>query len=110
TRLLDANNIKYKDRNDNVIGLNRLLTIAGDLLGKFHSMPEKVEAAKMLGLSEQWVQALRGGSKTFDDIATSADAAGVVIDKSTIAKAEAFDRAWKQSTDLLSKQFKAVTA
>lgn len=110
TKLLDANNIKYKDRNDRIIGTNQLLTIAGDLLGKFHSMPEKVEAAKMLGLSENWVQALRNGGKAFDDLGNSADAAGTIIDKSTIAKAEAFDRAWKQSTALLSSQFKAVTA
>lgn len=109
TKLLDANNIKYTDRNDDVISLNKLLTIAGWLINKFHSMPEKVEAAKALGLSEQWVSALKNGSKAFDDVANSADAAGAVIDKSTIAKAEAFDIAWKKSTALLSSQFKVVT-
>jgi hypothetical protein len=110
TKLLDANNIKYTDRNDDVISLNKLLVIAGDLLNRFHSMPEKVEAAKALGLSEAWVAALKNGSKAFDDVANSADAAGAIIDRSTIAKAEAFDIAWKKSTALLSNQFKAVTA
>lgn len=108
TKLLDTNNIKYTDRNDDVIGLNKLLSIAGDLINRFHSMPEKVEAAKALGLSEAWVQALKNGSKAFDDVANSADAAGAVIDKSTIAKAEAFDIAWKKSSAALSSQFKAV--
>jgi hypothetical protein len=108
TKLLDANNIKYTDRNDDVIKLNQLLTIAGDLLGKFGSMPEKVEAAKMLGLSEQWVDALKNGSKAFNDLAATAEDAGAVIDRSTIAKAEAFDTAWKKSTALLSSQFKAA--
>lgn len=109
TKLLDANNIKYTDRNGDVIKLNQLLTIAGDLIGRFTSMPEKVKAAEMLGLSEQWVGALKNGSKAFDDVANSADAAGAVIDRSTIAKAEAFDIAWKKSTALLSSQFRAVT-
>lgn len=109
TKLLDANNVKYTDRNDDVVGLNKLLTIAADLINRFHSVPEKVEAAKALGLSEQWVAALKNGSKAFEDVASGADAAGAVIDRSTIAKAEAFDIAWKKSTALLSSQFKAVT-
>jgi hypothetical protein len=109
TKLLDANNIKYEDRNGDIIGTNKLLQIAGDLINRFHSMPEKVEAAKALGLSEAWVKALHDGSKAFDDVANSADSAGAVIDKSTIAKAEAFDTAWKKSSALLSSQFKAAT-
>ena len=109
TKLLDTNNIKYVDRNDDVIKLNQLLTIAGDLLGKFGSMPEKVEAAKMLGLSEQWVNALHDGGKAFNDLAASAEAAGAVIDGQTVAKAAAFDEAWKKSSALLGSQFKAVS-
>ncbi len=109
TKLLDANNVKYVDRNDDVVGLNKLLTIAADLINRFHSMPEKVEAAKALGLSEQWVAALRNGSKAFEEVANSAEASGAVIDRSTIAKAEAFDIAWKKSSALLASQFKAVT-
>jgi len=110
TRLLDANNIKYKDRNGQVINLNQLLTIAGDLLGKFGSMPEKTKAAQMLGLSQGWVESLRNGSKAFEDIASSADEAGAVIDRETVAKAAAFDRAWKASSAQLAAQFKSVTA
>jgi hypothetical protein len=110
TRLLDANNIKYKDRNGQIITLNQLLTIAGGLLNKFDSMPEKTKAAQMLGLSQGWVEALRNGSKTFEDIAAGADDAGAVIDRETVAKAAEFDRAWKRSTAQLGAQFKSVTA
>ncbi|WP_431014679.1 hypothetical protein [Bradyrhizobium pachyrhizi] len=110
TRLLEANNIKYKDRNGQVITLNQLLTIAGGLLNKFDSIPEKTKAAQMLGLSEGWIEALRNGSKSFEDIAQSADAAGAVIDGATVAKAAAFDRAWKQSSAQLAAQFKATTS
>jgi hypothetical protein len=110
TRLLDENNIKYKDRNGQVITLNQLLDIAGGLLNKFSSMPEKTKAAQMLGLSQGWVEALRNGSKTFEDIASGADDAGAVIDRETVAKAAEFDRAWKASTAQLGAQFKSVTA
>ena len=41
TKLLDANNIKYKDRNGDVIQLNQLLNIAGGLLGKFELNPRQ---------------------------------------------------------------------
>ncbi|MGR4929055.1 hypothetical protein ACIPUD_20000 [Bradyrhizobium sp. CAR08] len=110
TKLLDANNIKYKDRNGQVISLNELLTIAAGLLTKFDSMPEKTKAAQMLGLSESWVEALRNGSKSFEDIAQGAEAAGVIIDGATVAKAAAFDRAWKQSSAQLASQFKSVSS
>ncbi|UWU89608.1 hypothetical protein [Bradyrhizobium sp. CB1015] len=110
TKLLDANNIKYKDRNGQVISLNQLLVIAGDLINKFGSIPEKTKAAQMLGLSESWVEALRNGSKSFEEIAQGAEAAGVIIDGATVAKAAAFDRAWKQSSAQLAAQFKSTAA
>jgi len=110
TRLLEANNIKYKDRNGQIIKLNDLLTIAGTLLGKFDSMPEKVKAAQMLGLSERWVEALRNGSAAFEDVAASAEKNGAIIDDATVAKAALFDKAWNQSTANLAVQFKSVAA
>jgi hypothetical protein len=110
TKILDANNIKYKDRNGAVVNFNGYLKIAADLLGRFESIPEKTKAAQMLGLSQGWVDALKGGSQAFEKIASSADDAGVVIDRATIAKAQNFDEAWKKSTNLLSLQFKAAAA
>jgi hypothetical protein len=108
TKLLDANNVKYKDRNDKVIGVNQALKVAEDLLNRFQSLPEKTKAAEMLGLSEGWVRALTEAAGGFQAVAARADAAGVVIDAATVAKAELFERAWQQSTDAWGKQFKAV--
>lgn len=110
TRLLDANNIKYKDRNGQVIKLNDLLTIAGGLLNKFDSMPEKVKAAQMLGMSERWVEAIRNGSGAFEEVAANADKTGAIIDDATVAKAALFDKAWNQSSANLAVQFKSVAA
>ncbi|PDT68126.1 hypothetical protein, partial [Bradyrhizobium sp. C9] len=108
TKILDANNLKYKDRNGQIISMNQLLTVAGDLLSRFDSIPDKTKAAQMLGLSQGWVEALHNGSAAFDAVALSANDAGAVIDKSTIAKAAEFDRAWKASSAQLSAQFKAT--
>ncbi|WLB43015.1 hypothetical protein QIH93_20935 [Bradyrhizobium ottawaense] len=108
TKLLDANNIKYRDRNGQVISTNQALKVAEELLGRFQSMPEKTKAAEMLGLSEGWVRALTSAAGGFDAIADKAAAAGAVIDGATVAKAELFERAWQQSTDAWSRQFKAV--
>jgi hypothetical protein len=110
TKLLDENNIKYKDRNGQIISLNQLLNIAGTLIGSFDSIPDKTKAAQMLGLSQGWVDALHGGSAAFEAVAQSANDAGVIIDSQTIAKAALFDQAWKASSATLSAEFKAVTA
>ncbi|MFK4622920.1 phage tail tape measure family protein [Bradyrhizobium diazoefficiens] len=108
TKLLDANNVKYKDRAGQVISTNEAIKAAGDLINRFPSLPEKVKAAEMLGLSEGWVRALHDGGAAFDALAGKADAAGVVIDGATVAKAELFERAWSQSMDAWGRQFKAV--
>lgn len=110
TRLLEANNIKYRDRNGQVIKLNELLAIAGGLINKFDSMPEKVKAAQMLGLSERWVEALRNGSSAFEEVASSAEKNGAIIDDATVAKAALFDKAWNQSSANLAVQFRSVAA
>ncbi|WP_316197082.1 hypothetical protein [Bradyrhizobium sp. SZCCHNS3053] len=110
TKILDANNIKYRDRNGAIMDMNGFLKAAGELIGRFDSIPEKTKAAQMLGLSAGWVDALKGGPAAFEAIAASANAAGVVIDGQTIAKARNFDEAWKKSADQLGLQFKAVTA
>jgi Mg2+ and Co2+ transporter CorA len=59
-------------------------------------------------LSQQWVGAIHDGASAFEAVANAAQAAGAVIDSETVAKAAAFDKAWKQSTDTLNRQFKSV--
>jgi hypothetical protein len=110
TKILDANNIKYKDRNGEVIDFNAYLKIAIGLINSFDSIPEKTRAAQMLGLSAGWVDAVKGGVRAFEDVASKAQDAGAVIDKETIAKATVFDKEWKQATDRLGYQFKSVLA
>jgi hypothetical protein len=110
TKLLDENNIKYKDRNGEVITLNQLLALGPGLLSKFDSIPDKTKAAQMLGLSQGWVQAWHDGGDAFEALAQKATDSGAIIDSQTIAKAALFDQAWKASSAQLGAQFKSVTA
>jgi hypothetical protein len=110
TKLLSANNIAYKDRAGNLISINTLLGKGADLVKNAGSYADKVEIAKLLGLTQQWIPALEQGAQGFKKIADSATDAGAVIDKRTIAKATEFDAAWKRSSAQLSAQFKSATA
>lgn len=108
TKLLDANNIKYKDQQGDLISINQLLSIGADLVKNAGSQADKTVIAQMLGLTQQWVPVLEQGAQGFNKIADSASAAGAIIDSQTIAKAENFDAAWKKSSAQLGAQFKAV--
>lgn len=110
TSILDANNIKYKDRNGNIISTNELLTKAADLISRFDSIPDKTQAAKMLGLSAGWVDVLKGGPDVFNKIAASANSAGAIIDDATIKKAQLFDSEWKRASDAFGTYLKAQIA
>jgi hypothetical protein len=107
TKLLDANNIAYKNRAGELISINDLLGKGADLVKNAGSFADKVEIAKMLGLTQQWVPALERGALGFQKIADGATDAGAVIDSQTIAKAELFDAAWKRSSAAFATQFKA---
>jgi hypothetical protein len=109
TKLLEANNVAYKDRTGDLISINQLMAKGADLVKNAGSYADKVEIAKMLGLTQQWVPALEHGAQGFQRIADSATDAGAIIDKETIAKAQVFDAAWKQSSQRLSTELKSAT-
>jgi hypothetical protein len=108
TRLLDENGIQYKNQAGQLISINQLLSIGADLVKNAGTNADKTTIAQMLGLTQQWVPALEQGAAGFNKIAESAQAAGGIIDSATIAKAQNFDAAWKQSSALLAVQFKSV--
>lgn len=107
TKILTTNGLKYKDQNGEVIKTNEAIKVATTLINGFQSFPDKVKAAQMVGLSEDWVRSLRENGKEFQNIASQAEAAGVVVDKATIAKAAAFDREWKAAADSTFTKLKA---
>ena len=69
TKLLDTNNIKYRDRNGEVIKLNQMLTITADLLKRSARCRKRSRPRKMVGLSEEWVNAHERGGAAFNELA-----------------------------------------
>ncbi len=98
SKLLDENDVKYKNRNGTLVTTNQLLNIAADLLQRAPNPQIETEIAKSLGLSQEWVQVLRQGPDAFNAQADAARAAGAVIDQQTIAKAKQFDEEWRKSS------------
>ena len=65
SKLLDANGIKYKERNGLVVDVNRGLELAAQLMAKAGSEFEKIEIARTFGLTAEWVKVLGEGVEKF---------------------------------------------
>jgi hypothetical protein len=95
TKLFEANNMKLTDRDGQLKNINFLMDDAARLISNANTEFDKIEIAKLLGLSEEWVKALEGGPAAFDKARQEAEAAGSVIDKDLIKRAADFDAAWE---------------
>jgi hypothetical protein len=110
TRLLDANNIKWKDREGNVIGVNEALTIAADLISRAGTELDKLDIAKKLSIPESLIPLLENGAGQFLTMRNNAAEAGKIIDDQIIQKAKEFDEAWTRVTANIVASWKAGVA
>lgn len=94
SKLLDANNIKIKDRRGEVVSTNEALAIAADLISRAATEQDKIEIAKRFGLPPDFLPLLEGGAEALNRLAKNAADAGVILDADVIAKAKQFDTAW----------------
>lgn len=108
TKLLEANNIKYKDRKGEIIDINKALEISFDLINRGRSAFDKEKIAGMLGLSADWVKLAEQGYEAFSKAADAAGELGVVTDREVIAKAEKFNTEWAKSGKQWSAQMRAA--
>lgn len=107
SKLLDANNVKFKDENKLLIDNNKLFDIARDLIQRGANAQDKIKIAEMLGLSKEWVPVLDQGAKAFEDAKNEASSLGLVS-ADVIAKAKQFDDEWRKSSATLSLQVQAA--
>ena len=73
SKLLDANNVKYRDRNGLVVDANKGLELAAELMAKAGSEFEKIEIARMFGLTKEWVEVLGEGVEKFREMKAAAN-------------------------------------
>lgn len=94
--LLEANNLKLTDRNGKLKDTNTLLENAATLIQNAKTEFDKVDIAKIFGLSEDWVKVLEKGPEALRESIRAAEDAGTAIDANTVKKAEDFDKAWRE--------------
>lgn len=95
TRLLDENNIKYKDRRGEVLKTNEGLLVASDLIRRAQTEMDKITIAKAFGLTKDWIPALEQGRQKIEELVHAMQNAGSVTDREMIAKAERFSEMWR---------------
>lgn len=110
SKLLDANNIKFKEGRDLVISTEQALSIALDLIRRTTAEQDKVKVAGMLGLDKEWIRIADEGSKAFLDIAARAQDAGVVMSRDVIDKATEFSREWTKASAEWATKMRAELA
>jgi hypothetical protein len=110
TKLLDVNNIKYKDQNGLLITSNQLLTIAAGLIHNAAKENDKFTIGSKLGLSPEVTKALDVAPEQFRSLAESARDAGVIIDQATIERAQKFTTEWNAASVRWSASMRAAAA
>jgi hypothetical protein len=110
SKLLDANNVKFKDANGTLISTNALLEKSRDLISRAANEQDKIKMAEMLGLTKEWVPFLDKSAEAFADTQKEATALGLVISGDIIKKAAEFDREWRKSSEVFSVYMKAQLA
>lgn len=110
SRLFEANNVKLRDRKGEVISTNEALTIAAELIRRAATEMDKIEIAKMVGLTREWIPLLEGGAQALEQAKTKAAETGAILEKEIVDRAAEFDKAWEQGWAAFSSHAKAATA
>lgn len=95
-QLLADNNIKLTDGAGKLRSQNDLLAEASRLFQGAATEQNKIDIAKLLGLSTEWIAVLEKGPNAFRNGQAEAIATGNVISQELINKAKDFDEAWSR--------------
>lgn len=107
SKLFADNNVRLKDRQGQVIGVNEALGQAADLVKNAATEFDKIKIAEALGLTRDWVPLLEQGAQAINKQASAAREAGAIIDSDIIQKAKDFERDWAAAIDRWATVFKA---
>lgn len=110
SRLFEANGLSIRQNNGALLTGNQLLDRAAELIKRAANENDKIDIAKMLGLSREWVPLLEQGARAMNDVASQASAAGVIISDETVKKAKQFDDEWKKASAQFSAGLKEAVA
>ena len=108
TKLLDANNAKWKDREGNVLSVNAALDVAANLMAAAATNLDRIDIAKKLGLTAEWVPLLENGARAFQQQHDEARALAGTIDTGMVQAAKEFDSAWNRGWEAFSQAGKGA--
>lgn len=108
SKLLDANGVKYKNQNGELVAMNAYLAIAADLIARGANEQERIKAASTLGFAKEWVPFLEQGSKGLEALRQKAYEAGAVLDDAIVHKDAEFARRWNEASAQWAAYFKGV--
>lgn len=108
-KLFEANGLKIKDQNGQLISTRQALT---GLVGLMSDAAPQIQQriAQIVGVSASWIPFLKQGEDQFEAMKQKAADLGVIIDSDTIAKAQEFNAQWKEAVATWDLQFKASLA
>lgn len=96
TSWLKANNLSLTDRNGKLKSTNDLLLDAARLVQNAATEYDKIDIARVFGLSEEWVKVLEKGPAALQQAQSDASALGGTFDSDLVQKAQDFDKRWAE--------------
>lgn len=108
--LFEANNMSITDRAGKLKDVNTLLQEGAVLVQNAKTEFDKIDIAKILGLSEDWIKALENGPVWLAAAGAEALKAGGIIDAELVRRAADFDEKWKASSEQFAIRMKAAIA
>ena len=97
SKFLDANNVKYKEANGELISTDQYIQEAARLIANAASEGDKFKAASLLGFSRQWVQELEKGTAALRETLAEADRVGAVVSDQMVHRAAEFSQEWDKT-------------
>lgn len=109
TKLFKANDLALDDGKGNLREFNSLLEDASRIIKNAKTEIDKLDFARQLGLSRDWVAVLEKGPAALARAGEAARAAGAIIDKELVQKAVEFDQWWDRSWNSMTTRAKAAS-
>lgn len=110
SNLLKANNLQITNRYGELKNTNQLLEDAARLVSNANTEFDKIDIARIFGLSQDWVKVLEQGPEALRRALGEAEALGGAFDTELVARAAAFDKAWADGWAAFSLNAKAAIA
>lgn len=108
TEMFEANGVKINDNAGKQRAFNDLLMQAARLVQNAATEFDKIEIAKQLGFTKDWVEFLEQGPDEIRKAINAAEELGGKLDENAVQKAKEFQRAWETAIGQWSDFFKTA--